>query len=184
MSSDSDDEVGRQLDEPPPAKKPKPKVERPKVTNEVAQPIPSPPLPATRAPRLTKARREEIIREFEGGKEDGEYAVTKLGEGQYKVQKRKQFHNPSASVNTGNKNLEVTWSHMIRERDDDLVQALKKINKRCKKLEQKYVEYHTPRPVEAPAARPPPPPNPEVRMTRVPPKPPAKPRKRWDIRDF
>jgi hypothetical protein len=163
MTSDSDDAIGRQIDhssedeerKPQPVKEKK-ELKRAKTTNEIAQPIPSAPLPTPPLPRLTKARRDAIIAEFEQGKEDGEYAVTRLANGKYRVSKRKTFYTPDGTVSAGKGNLDITWVNQQQQRDNSLIHQLTKLNKKYKKLAKFYDDVVQ----EAEEPLPPPPPTP------------------------
>ena len=198
MSSSS--EAGRELEEEEvkeKRKKEKIKLEKPKTTNEIAQPIPPPPsnIP-TVSPRLPALRREQIIQEFIGGKEDPEYEVKKLSNGQYRVTKRREFYTPSAKVEKvtrappppkkeepkedNKEDLQLTWVNMLNERDESLKNELSKLHKKYRKLAKRY-ERNVP-------LMPPPPnvtfcssvpvPKPVARMPRY------KVEKKMDIRDF
>jgi hypothetical protein len=198
--SSSGSEAGRELDEEVEHKKPEKveKLERPKVTNEIAQPIPSKPLITPSQPRLSRDRREQIIAEFEAGKEDSEHEVKKLSNGTYRVSKRKTFYTPSASVENGRvlrtpvtktvkpppaeppkEDLQLTWVNMLNERDNDLKGELAKLHKKYKKLAKRYeqnVPLMPPPPNVQLCHRVPDPPKAKAPLYKVP--------KKMDIRDF
>jgi hypothetical protein len=178
-SSDSDEEVGRRIDyssdedKPKKSKDKKRKPRRPTHEEEEEKPkrnrgnLPSlrssppntqSPTPTPAPPkqqRLTQARRNQIIANFELGSEDPEYSVTKSTDGRYTVRKRKTFFTPTAAVHTGTPNSEIalTWMNMQNELNEGLSKDLKKLKKNYEKLAAKYEEQNT--------TLPPPPPEPE-----------------------
>jgi hypothetical protein len=202
MSSDSDDEIGRMLDESSSddepresKKKRKQKKKKEKEVKEVRyvevkpkkEKIPQPPQPppANSPPpkqRLTAGRRNQIIQMFQIGKEDPEYSVTKLANGSFRVSKRKEFYTPSASVESTSpkdSNIPLTWMNMQNEVNEGLNKQLKKLKLNYAKLSEKYEERNTqppqPTPTPPPQQPPQPPPKEEPKPTPTPPPQPPPP---------
>jgi hypothetical protein len=174
MSSDSDDEIGRRLDESSSDEKPKKKYKKEKKKEKKKEPKPvalNPP-PANSPPqrhRLTAGRRNQVIQLFQIGKEDPEYQVQKLSNGSFRVTKRKSFYTPTTSVETvspKNSDIPLTWMNMQNEVNEGLSKQLKKLKINYAKLSEKYEERNTK----------PPPPNEDPLPTPLPtqvPLPPA-----------
>jgi hypothetical protein len=156
-SSDSDEEIGRRIDyssddEPKKKrkntreakpKKEKPKKEKPKEIPQ--QPVQTQPPPLPPSGRLTKARRDLIIQNFSLGKEDPEYDVRKLGNGSYRVSKRKSYYSPTANVESGSKQeIGLTWMNYQTQMNESLYHDVKKLRKKYEKLADKYESKHDP----------------------------------------
>jgi hypothetical protein len=160
--TDSDSEAGKEMEEydeeeetqvvpkkkkdktPSPLKE---KLEPPNVTTEIVQPIPTPPLPTTPPPKLTKERRDQIIRDFQAGKEDGEYSVKPRKDGRFIVTKRQTFYTPSARVDTPSH--EEIMERFAKQMREEMKQNRELIMKKYKKYRdrQRQIEF-TPWPPE------------------------------------
>jgi hypothetical protein len=185
-SSDSDEEIGKRIDQSSDEEYKKPKKKKsqksrkaqeeyqpkekkhkekpPEKLVEVIQPrAPPPPLPPSG--RLNKARRDYIIENFNLGKEDPEYNVLKLPNGNYRVSKRKSYFNPTAKVESGNGDIPMTWMNLQTQVNESLTHDMKKLRKKYEKLADKYESRPTEEPpkpaplpvVQPPVAAPPPP---------------------------
>jgi hypothetical protein len=183
--SSSDSEAGRELDSDSEQEEEREKLQPEKVKNEVVQPIPPPVVEEKPKPRqLTKAEREQIIKEFEGGKENPEFQVLKGKNGKYRLNRRKEFFTPSGKVDSP-ANTEI-YERFKREFQEELKQHRAEWNEQRNHLLKKYKKLSARvKPEEIPWPAPPlPPPVFEVRGTpHVKPVRPVK-RRRLDIRDF
>jgi hypothetical protein len=180
-SSDSDEEIGRRLDlsddEPKKKKKTKKQKQPPKSERiierivEVEKKKPDPiPEPKPKAPRLTKARREQIIESFNQGREDGEYSVTKLPNGSFRVSKRKEFFSPTTKIDSGNGEVQMKWMNLQTQMNESLTNDIHKLRKKYDKLATKYDQAHQPPPPSQPQ-----PPAPEPTRPQPSPPPPTRP---------
>jgi hypothetical protein len=142
----SDSEAGQEVDPEPPKqeekKKKKPEKLKPeKVTTEVVQPIPSPVGNANQVvkQKLSKSRREEIIKEFQNGKEDADYTVKEISPGKYRLTKRKEVFTPSLTVETPKD--EDILSRFKREYQEELKQHKTEYNDKLETLKKKYKKF-------------------------------------------
>jgi hypothetical protein len=186
----SSSEAGEEIDysdEEPPKVEEKEKLQPEKVTNEIVQPIPTPPLPVTPPPKLGKERRAIIIQNFQQGQEDPEYSVKVRKDGKFVVTKRKEPYTlPSPAVVEGPTEEEIL-ARFRREFREEMNQHRDYLTKKYKKIRDKqrareftpwppdYVQFGIPNPV----------PYGDTRPYVKPIKPPGKyKRPTLDIRDF
>jgi hypothetical protein len=179
----SDDEPKPKQQQPKekkPKKQPKPPPEpKPVRRNErMLKAIPPAPPPQPNA-RLTKVRRQQIIDNFELGKEDPEYSVVKKADGGFRVSKRKSFFTPTANIDTSSPkkppaDVHMTWMNLQTQMNESLTHDVRKLRKKYEKLADKYEAGHTQShthkepepeptsstPADAPPPIPPPPPKP------------------------
>jgi hypothetical protein len=152
----SDSEAGQEVDPEPPKQEPKQeqkqekqkreqkkpeKLKPEKVTTEIAQPIPSPEGNANQVvkKKLSKSRREEIIKEFQNGKEDPEYTVKEISAGKYRLTKRKTLFTLSLAVESP-KDDDVL-SRFKREYQEELKQHKTEYNEKLETLRKKYKKF-------------------------------------------
>jgi hypothetical protein len=159
MSTDSDEEVGRELDysdddskvnkhhkskhsehhhhhhrepSPPPKPKEKPKSKEPKPEKPKRQ-------------RLSNMRREQIIARFKQGAEDPEYEVSESN-GTFRVSKRKSFYSPSAKIDSGQGDIHLKWMNLQTQMNEALTHDLHKLRKKYEKLSEQYEQKYEPPP--------------------------------------
>jgi hypothetical protein len=162
-STDSDEEIGKRIDqssdeeyEKPKKKKSPPKEKKikekppPKITEKIIEkPVEKPP-PLPQSGRLNKARREEIIQNFNLGKEDPEYQCQKLSNGSYRVSKRKSYYSPTANVESNNGEIPMTWMNLQTQMNESLYNDMRKLRKKYAKLADKYEAKQAPPPPPEP----------------------------------
>jgi hypothetical protein len=193
-TSDSDEDIGRNIDHSSDDEYRKPQKKRSKKPREAQEPrqtkkrepkeqppqqvVQSTPPPLPPSGRLNKARREYIIQNFTLGKEDPEYQCQKLANGSYRVTKRKSYFNATANVESGSTDdVQMTWMNLQTQMNESLFKDIHKLRKRYDKLADKYETAQRPPdppqqiiPQPVPQQPPPPPPKPQPTPQRAPPR--------------
>jgi hypothetical protein len=134
---DSDSSAGNSADSDPPQREKK----QPK---KVVKKVEKQPEPLPRPKRLTAARRQQIIDDYQRGVFDKEYEVTENKEARtFRVQKRKGLYTPSASVaavapSKPTPPPDVTWVKMQKSVNDSLTSEIKSLRDQYDKPADKY----------------------------------------------